>query len=97
MTESSPAGTREAVPMVGWPVVTAESQLPGSADAVSSCTSSNAVMQSGIVLLAFFSLFFIPLVLGLLNSLTEGASPRKSMATTKLRLRECTFSVVVTE
>jgi len=39
----------------------------------------------------------IPLVLGLLNSLTEGASPRKSMAPTKLRLRECTFSVVVTE
>ena len=43
------------------------------------------------------SYFFIPLVLGLLNSLTEGASPRKSMAPTKLRLRECTFSVVVTE
>jgi len=35
--------------------------------------------------------------LGLLNSLTEGASPRKSMAPTKLRLRECTFGVVVTE
>ena len=41
--------------------------------------------------------FVIPLVLGLLNSLTEGASPRKSMAPTKLRPRECTFSVVVTE
>ena len=42
-------------------------------------------------------LFFIPLVIGLLNSLIEGASPRKSIALTKLRLRECTFSVVVTE
>ena len=29
--------------------------------------------------------------------LIEGASPRKSIALTKLRLRECTFSVVVTE
>ena len=40
---------------------------------------------------------FLACFQGLLNSLIEGASPRKSIALTKLRLRECTFSVVVTE